>query len=81
MASARNETRFASKGEEARIEAHQIAFVLGDRAREIVEPEFASAAPELLESVQVAADKSFETLIVSKPRYILRLWLSTRQRA
>lgn len=39
--------------------------MLGDRGGEIIEPEFAGTATELFESVNVTADKSFETLAVS----------------
>src|SRR5947209_6404020 len=58
----RYETAFARKSEEARIEANQIAVVLGDSRGQIVEPDFAAHSAEVLKSVDVAACESFEGL-------------------
>ena len=61
-----DECVFASKGEEARIETDQIAFVLGHGRRQIVEPQFTGAAAEFLKGVNVTADEGFEALAVSE---------------
>jgi hypothetical protein len=60
----RNETALAREGEEAGIEPHQVAFVLGDGRGEIIEPQFPRAATQGLEGMHVTTHESFETLAV-----------------
>jgi hypothetical protein len=60
----RDETAFARKSEKAWIEADQVAVVLGDGRRQIVEPDFAAHAAEVLKSVDVTSRESFEGLAV-----------------
>src|SRR5580693_2887201 len=52
---ARNESVVAGEGKKARIEAHQVAFMFGDRGRKIIEPEFTRTALESIEGMDVAA--------------------------
>ncbi len=66
MAGAWDETVFSGEGQEPRVEAHQVAFVFGDGGRQVVEPDFAGAAAECLEGMDVAAHESFEALAVSE---------------
>jgi hypothetical protein len=61
---ARNETTFAREGEEARIEADEIAIVLSDGGREIIEPDLAARTGEELKSVNVATGEGFKGLAV-----------------
>jgi len=64
MTRAWNEAILTSKGQKARIEADEVALMLGNRSREIVEPEFMRDAGHRLEGVHVTADEGFETLAV-----------------
>ena len=66
MAGARNEAAFASEGEEARVEADQVAIVFGDGGSQIVEPDLTACAGEELKSVDVTADESLESLAMSE---------------
>src|SRR2546423_6401922 len=62
MTGARDESVVASEGKKARIEAHQIAFVLGNSSGQIVEPEFTRAALERVEGMDMTADERLEVL-------------------
>ena len=73
MTGARNEAAFAREGEEARIEADQVAIVFGDSSSQIVEPDLTAGAGEELKSVDVTAGESLESLAMVNSRYILRL--------
>src|SRR5713226_7954738 len=64
MASSWQETVFASEAQEAGMEAHQVAVVLGDSRCQIVIPEFPCASAQGLESVDVTAHEALETLTV-----------------
>jgi hypothetical protein len=63
---ARNEAAFAREGEEARIEADQVAIVFGDSSSQIVEPDLTAGAGEELKSVDVTAGESLESLAMSE---------------
>jgi hypothetical protein len=62
MAGSRDETTFACKGEEARVEPHQVAFRFGYRSCEIIEPQFSSAAAQGFKGANMAAHERFEGL-------------------
>ena len=64
MASAGQETVFASEGQKAGMESHQVAVVLSDGRCEIVIPEFACDSAQELESVEVTAHEGLEALAV-----------------
>ncbi len=64
MASSWQETVFASEGQKAGMEPHQVAVVLGDSRCQIVIPEFPCASTQGLESVEVTAHEALETLTV-----------------
>ena len=66
MTGAGDEGILAGKGQKARIEAHQVPFVLGNGGGQIVEPEFSCTASELFEGVNMAAHERLETLAVSE---------------
>src|SRR5271157_1081866 len=59
-----NKTILARETEKPRIEAHQVAFVFGDRGGEIIEPDFTRAAGHLFEGMNVTTHEGFETLAV-----------------
>src|SRR5260370_827080 len=62
----REETVFASKSEEARMESNQIAIVLRHGRGEIVVPKLASDASHCREGMQVATHEGFETLTMGE---------------
>jgi hypothetical protein len=63
---ARNETAFAREGEKARIEADEIAIVLGDGGGEIIEPDLAARAREEGKGVNVTPGESLEGLTMGE---------------
>ena len=68
-----NEVVFSGEGEEARIKAHQIAFVFGNDRGEIVVPQLARDASHRFECVDMTAYESFQCLAVCE----LQIELST----
>ncbi len=66
MTGTRNETAFARESEEARIEADQVAVVLGDGRGQVVEPDFAAHSGEALKSVDMTAGERLEALAVGE---------------
>lgn len=66
MASARIEAELARKGQETRIETHQVAIMFGDRGGEIVIGQLARDPAQGLKGMYMAADECFEALAVGE---------------
>ncbi len=64
MASPGKKTIFASEGQKARMETHQVAVVLGHRGAQIVEPKLACDATHETERLDMTANERFEALAV-----------------
>ncbi len=62
MTGARHKAVFAGEGKKARMEADQVAFVLGHRGGQVVVGQLARYPAQHLEGVEVAADEGLETL-------------------
>jgi len=58
MASPGKETIFASEGQKARMETHQVAVMLGDRSAQIVEPKLACDASHEAERVDRTVERT-----------------------
>ena len=72
MTGARDESVVAGEGEKARVEAHQVALMLGDSGGQIIELKLGRTAVECFERMNVAADERLKVLAVSE----LQIYLS-----
>ena len=81
MAGTREEAVFASEGQKARMETHQVAIVFGDGGGEIVEPDLARDAAHESESVDMTTHEGLKALAVRELQIQLPAVPSTRQKA
>src|SRR5260370_5804815 len=64
MTSPGKETIFASEGQKARMETHQVAVMFGDGGREIIEPQLACDATHETECMDMTVNEGLEALAV-----------------
>lgn len=81
MTAARDESVVAGEGKKARVEAHEIAFMLGDSGRKIIEPEFTRATLQCIEEWMWQRTNVSKLWLCVNSRYNFRLWHSTWQNA
>ncbi len=64
MTSSGKEGIFASEGQKARMETHQVAVMFGNGGCEIIEPQLACDAPHEAERVDMTVNERFKALAV-----------------